>query len=262
VFSQICQLVGAAAASTPEGAAAAAIQQGINLLPPGELKKVLKILSSAAAFVKAAKQLFTGKMFTTGQYRLAERYADQVLSTSGPDTIKSYRDVPDDLVPEASLFFTVVFGVRITTDEDLWALDTGATAYLARPGYDFRGMGDAPDAAIQRAVFLKQTYFPASTYNTSTWDLDKFSEFPLAAPIPDPTTYGKLYTGPLPGGGQCTDGVILVDAGTPLSQVQTGTGAQGTGSDNTLLWIGGGLLALAGYLHYAGKKRKKRKTTV
>lgn len=262
LFSGICQLVGAAAASTPEGAAIAAIKQGINLLPPGGVKKALLLLSSASAFVKMAKQLIQGRPYRTGQYRLAERYIDQVLCSGGsPDSIKSYRDVPDDYVPEAILFFTVVFGVRITTDEDLWALDEGAAAYIMRPGEDYRGMGDSPDAAIQRAVFLKQTFFPSSTYNVSCWDLEHFAEYPLVAPVPDPYEYGKKYTGPLPGGGQAKDGVILVNADTPLSGVQTGqpgANGDGSGNNNSLLWLGGILLAAGAYLYYNNQKTRKK----
>lgn len=261
LFSGICQVVGGAVAATPTGAAIMAIRQGIDLLPPGKIKDVIKMLSSAAAFVQFAKKLIEGRPYTTGQYRLAERYLDQVLASNGPDSIKSYRDVPDDYVPEAILFFTVVFGVRITTDEDLWALDSGATAYLARPGIDYRGNQDATSAAIQRAVYLKQTYFPSSTYNVAVWDLNKFAEYPLASPIPDPYTFGKLYSGPLPGGGTATDGLILVNADTPLSGVQTGTGqTEGgqQGANTALLWIGGALAALG--LYYYSKKKKPKLT--
>jgi len=262
LYNGIVQGVGAAAAGTPLGAAIAvysALKQAVNLLPPGDVKRAI------TDFFKGGILLFVinlakGRAFTSGEYRLGERYLDQVVSAAGPDTVKSYREVDDKIVPEAILFFTVVFGVRITTDDDLWALDEGATAYRQRPGLDYKGMGDISDAALQRAVFLKQNFFPSSTYNLSTWDLSKFAEYPLVSPIPDPYAFGKLYTGPLPGGGQATDGVILVNVDTPLSEIQTGIpGADGAqGSDNTLLWIGGGLLAVAGYMYYKKQKRKPK----
>lgn len=257
LFTGIVKLVGPAAAATPLGAAfavAAAVEAGIDLLPPGGLKRFLKELTGLAGFIKMAIRLIKGRTYTTGQYRLAERYIDQVISSAGPDTVKSYRDVPDNVVPEAILFFTVVFGVRITTDEDLWALDNGAGAYMARPGVDNKGMADIPDAALQRAVFLKQNFYSAATYNTLTWDLDHFSEYPLIAPIPHPYEFGQFYTGPLPGGGQATEGVILVDEKTAIAFVAPKP-ATTAGKDNSALWIAGGILAAVGYWYYQKQKR-------
>jgi LPXTG-motif cell wall-anchored protein len=261
LYSQIINIGEATAAKfVPEVAAAmaiqAAVQAGINLLPPGGLKKWLTTITNPAAFAEAIITLIKGRTYTTGQYRLAERYIDQVLSPGGnPNSILSYRDVPDNVVPAAIVFFTVVFGVRVTTDEDLWALDSGSTAYRARPGLDSKGMADIPEAALSRAVFLKQTYYPASTYNTSTWDLDHFSQYPLVAPIPDPYEFGKLYTGPLPGGGNATDGQIIVNVDTPLSSVAP---APTTAKKDNSLLILGGLLAAGAWLYYRNKKTKKR----
>jgi LPXTG-motif cell wall-anchored protein len=257
LYSGILTVVGQAAAATPEGAIIEAVKQGINLLPPGGLKTWLTRLSDPQAFAAWIVQMIKGRTYTTGQYKLAERYIDQVLSPNGPNTIKSNADVQDTYVPQAILFFTVVFGVRITTDEDLWALDSGATAYLARPGLDYKGMADASSAALQRAVFLKQSFYPASTYNVSTWDLDHFSDYPLVSPIPDPYTFGKLYTGPLPGGGNATDGKILVNASTPLSSVAPATGAPDEKNNNSLLIIGGLLLAAGAWFYYGNKPKKR-----
>lgn len=258
LYAGILKVLGPAAMATPEGAIIMAIQQGINLLPPGGLKKWLGIVTNPFAFMQAIKTLITGRTYTTGQYRLAERYIDQVLSPNGPNSITSYRDVTDDMVPAAVTFFTVVFGVRITTDEDLWALNDGAAAYRARPGVDYKGMGDITDAALQRAVYLTQTFYPSSTFNVSTWDLDHFSAYPLASPIPDPWVFGKLYSGPLPGGGNAVNGVIEVkdtmSTAAPTPGATEGDGS--TGKDNTLLWIGGALLA-AGLYFGTRKKRKK-----
>lgn len=256
LYSQLLRTVGG---SIPiAGDVIKAVEAGINLLPAGGLKKWLSIAINPVAFAQAIITAIKGRTYTTGQYRLGERYIDQVLSPNGnPNTILSYRDVTDETVPAAITFFTVVFGVRITTDEDLWALDSGAAAYRARPGVDYKGMGDIPDSALQRAVFLKQTYYPSSTYNTTTWDLDYFSQFPLVDPIPDPFTFGKYYTGPLPGGGNATDGVIVVNTETPLSSVAPQPKPATTEDNKNLLWIvGGGLVALAAWLYY--KKSKKR----
>jgi len=262
LFNGIVQGVGAVGAGTPLGAAVAvwaALQKTVNLLPPGDLKRAATDFFKGGILLMVIN-LAKGRAFTSGEYRLGERYLDQVVSAAGPDTVKSYREVDDKIVPEAILFFTIVFGVRITTDDDLWALDEGAASYRQRPGLDYKGMGDISDAALARAVYLKQTFFPSSTYNLLTWDLEKFAEYPLVSPIPDPYAFGKLYSGPLPGGGTATDGVILVDMDTPLSEIQTGVPGAGEngagGQDNTILWIGGGLLAVAAYLHYK-KTRKK-----
>lgn len=224
-----------------------AVKAGISLLPPGDLKRWLS--ASPVKFWKMVYQIFAGRKFTTGEYRLGERYIDQVLHTNGPDTVKSYRDVPDDVVKQAQLLFTILFGVRITNDEDLQSLSTGSGAYYARPDKI-----DIPPAAVDRAVFLAQRYYPASSFNLAEWDLDYFSQFPLTGPIPDPYTVGKLYTGPLPGGGVATNGIIQINAETPLSSLQQSPYAVNESQSNILPVL---VIAGIGFLGYRYGKKKK-----
>lgn len=249
LFQSIVKLVNPdgspAAVSAASDPVVMAVKAGISLLPPGDLKRWLG--ANPAKFWTMVYQLFAGRKYTTGEYRLGERYIDQVIHSNGPDTVKSYRDVPDDAVRQAQLLFTILFGVRITNDEDLAALNYGSASYYQRPDKI-----DIPPEAVNRAVFLAQKYYPISTYNTTEWDLNHFSEFPLAAPIPDPYTVGKLYSGPLPGGGTATNGVILINAETPLSSIQQRPTTTGK-SNNTLLWVV--LLLGAGGLYYAHKKK-------
>lgn len=253
LFNSILKLVNADGSAASGAAAAAsdpivmAVKAGINLMPPGDLKRWLS--ANPVKFWTMVIQLFTGRKYTTGEYRLGERFIDQVLHTNGPDTVKSYKDVPDNVVPQAQLLFTILFGVRITTDEDLWALSSGSSAYYARPD-----KMDIPPQAVERAVYLAQRYYPSSSFNIAEWNLDYFSEYPLAAPIPDPVTFGKLYSGPLPGGGTATNGVINVNAETPLSSLQQSPTVPGSGSNNTgLVVVGVGLLAVGAY--YAHKNK-------
>lgn len=98
----------------------------------------------------------------------------------------------NELIHPARLLFTILFGVRITNSDFLDALDLGVDQYYAAAGE--RG-SDIPRIAVQRAVALKQKYFPSSTYNTRLWDLNIFQRFPLVAFVPDPEQVGKLYTG-------------------------------------------------------------------
>jgi len=252
LFNNILNIVGqGAATANPAGAIVLAVQQGVNLLPPGKLKNAITDYLKPFSLLKKFIQVFTGKKYTTGEYRLGERYLDQVVHAQGPDTIKSYRDVPDSVVPEAQILFTILFGVRITNDEDLTALSSGVTAYYQRPDKT-----DIPNDAVQRAVLLAQRYYPASSFNLAEWDLSHFSEYPLTAPIPDPYTVGKLYSGPLPGGGTATNGVININAETPLSSLQQSAPGQpgAAGKSNMILWLGLGLLLYGSY-KYAKKEK-------
>lgn len=198
------------------------ILSGLSTILPNdsELKKWLTI--NPGQLLANIINLIKGKTYQTGQYRLGERYNDQILCNGNI----GYRDVPDEMVNVARMVFTILFGVRINNDEDLESLDHGVDAYYARPNKK-----DIPMEAVKRAVFLKQNYFPMSTYNNSCWDVTIFSKFPLVAPIPemnaDPTkeefNVGKLYNGPLPGGGRAINGVIPVSAQDVLKQMPAGT---------------------------------------
>ncbi len=119
----------------------------------------------------------------------------------------------NELLYPARLMFTILFGVRMTNSNFLDALDRGVDDYYAAAGW----MGqDIPRNAVERAVMLKQQFFPSSTYNTRQWDMNKFQEWPLVAPIPDPVTPGQLYTGEFLGV-KVVNGMAI---GDPIPDVQ------------------------------------------
>jgi len=183
----------------------AIIYQALKMLPEGGLKEWLT--ANPVQFWTKVIQLFTGRKYTSDQYVLGERFHDQIL---GGDVSRS--QVPDDMVAQAQTFFTIVFGVRITTGQDLDALDYGPQTYYNRGEKD-----DVPYEAVERAVYLKQHYYPISTYNQVKWETKWFEVYPLVAAIPG-TDQGALYTGPLPGGASAINGLIPVDAASLLKQ--------------------------------------------
>jgi len=234
LFSGIVKLGDMASGFVPGiQAASAALKIGINLLPPGALKTKLTE-AFKGGLIKGIINLFKGRVYTTGQYKLGEGYIDQIQGGN-----VGYRDVTDETVPEAIMTFTILFGVRITTVEDLDALQAGAMAYSARPD-----KGDISTAAVQRAVYLKQTFFPDSSYNTRVWDIETFGSYPLAAPIPDPMNVGQLYSGPLPGGGQATDGIILINEKPGSANSGSSGLPDGSKNNNNLLLLGGAAVLL------------------
>lgn len=209
-----------AKAGMAEGVAVAkAVYQIINLLPEGDLKTWL--LKDPVEFWKSIIALIRGRTYQTGQYILGERLIDQVQGGN-----VGRRDVADEVVPAARMLFTILFGVRINNSEDLDSLDYGIDAYYARPNKE-----DIPHEAVERAVFLKQNFYPIRTYNVQKWDLGYFEQYPLVAPIPEmnasTTEEGlnvwKLYNGTVPGGAYAVDGIIPVDAQTILKQLPAGT---------------------------------------
>lgn len=211
------------------GATVDAAGNVFEALPPGGLKDWLNSLLDPAKFFGKVIDLIKGRTYTTGQYVLGERYVDQII---GADHDVTRGEIPDDIVPTATIFFTIVFGVRITTSEDLDALDYGVEAYYKRPEKD-----DIPLDAVKRAVFLKQNFFPISTYNRGVWDVGLFEQYPLVAPIPG-VQYKTLYSGKVPGGAVARNGVI-VQGSSPLVE-----GSKTSVSTKTWLWIGGGIVLL------------------
>lgn len=169
------------------------------------LQTALKFVPTAIVF----KALFGKKgVYGDGEKLVGERFLDHVQGLN-----VGRRDVPDEAVAAAQVFLTIMLGVRIKVQEDLDALDKGVDAYMARPGMD-----DIPRAAVQRAVKLKQTYYPASSYNQGPWDLTHAQNTPLVAPIPA-IEYGKLMNGGVQGIGQIVDGIpqnpdFVPDAGS------------------------------------------------
>jgi hypothetical protein len=185
---------------------AGSIYKFLNALPPGELKNWLT--AGPQEFYKKLIQLFTGKKWTSGDYVLGERLNDNVY---GQKDI-GRQQVTDDMVAVAHTLFNQLFGVRIATSDDLDALDNGIIAYKARQS----SQGISQDA-IERAVFLKQHFYPSSTYNKVPWDLRYFEVYPLVDRIPayEP---GKWFTGEVIGGGHATEGIIEVSAANVLQQ--------------------------------------------
>jgi hypothetical protein len=120
------------------------------------------------------------------------------------------------LLPVARTILTILFGVRIVNSDILDALDVGPDAYYQAGG---NWVTDIPRNAVDRAVKLKQQFFPQSTYNVRQWDMNKFQDFPLVAPIPDPLKVGLLYTGQFLNV-QVVNGLAI---GNPIPDVQTYT---------------------------------------
>lgn len=119
----------------------------------------------------------------------------------------------NELIGPARLMFTILFGVRITNSNFLDALEQGVDAYYASGGWT---LNDIPRNAVERAVSLRQQFFPGWTYNNKQWDLNIFQNYPLVAPIPDPFTPGQLYTGEFMGV-NVVNGMAI---GDPIPDVQ------------------------------------------
>lgn len=201
--AEIAKVQGAMAQAIPIANAVYAV---IGMLPEGELKSWLT--ANPIQFWTKIFALIKGRTYTSGSYVLAERMNDQIYCKGNIDR----RQATDEMVKMAWVLFNQLFGVRIDTSEDLDALDYGKVAYRARPVS--QGISDD---AIERAVYLKQHYYPIATYNRACWDLRYFEVFPLVDRIPD-HEFGKWYTGPLLGGANAVDGVIPVSASSIIQQ--------------------------------------------
>lgn len=178
-----------------------------TILPAGQLRTALLSASPDLFSVfKTLISLLQGRRYYEQEYKLGERLIDQIQCQS-----VGWRDIPDELVPIARLVFTQLFGVRITSNEDLDALEYGPDQYFARGG-----KGDISWEQAERAVYLKQHFYNFGTYNTSCWDLRHFDEYPLIGRIPEmnaddhggPANVGKFYTGPGFNGQQIIDGLL------------------------------------------------------
>jgi hypothetical protein len=221
IYSNIVQVNGTKAnadklaqiliSSDPDVAAANKIaNQIIGIVPPGGVRRFL-----AQGPWKLLWKATFGRKYTIGQYKLGERFIKQL---GGNMNMGGWQDVPNNVVEQAMNIFTILFGVRIGTGEDLDALDSGVDAYYARGEKN-----DIPQNAVKRAVYLKQNFYPISTYNKVAWDPSYFERYPLVAPIPG-LQQGTLYSGPLPGGATAVNGIIPVNADSVMKQILTKTG--------------------------------------
>jgi len=107
-------------------------------------------------------------------------------------------------------------------------LDHGVVAYKARAVSQGIGID-----AIERAVYLKQHYYPIATYNRAKWDLRYFEIYPLVDRIPD-YNLNKWYSGPLIGGATAVDGLIPLSANSILKQYPGADFDPSTGNTTTL----------------------------
>lgn len=216
--AQVKQAQAKLASLTPE---TAALYQALNVLPEGDLKSWLT--ANPVQFWKKVVALITGRKYTKGDYTLAERLNDQVYAN--PDIGQT--QATDEMVDIAHRVMNQLFGVRLATDEDLNALDSGVTAYKSRAA----SQGISQDA-IERAVFLKQHFFPIATYNRQPWDLRYFELYPLVDRIPD-YELNKWYTGPVIGGANAVDGLIPLSAQNVIRQIPGGDFDPNTGNITT-----------------------------
>jgi hypothetical protein len=233
--AEIAKVQGAMAQAIP---IANAVYAFIGLLPEGELKSWLT--ANPIQFWTKIFNLIKGRTYTSGAYVLGERMNDQIYCKGDIGR----QQVTDEMVTMAYTIFNQLFGVRIDTSADLDALDYGKIAYRARPVS--QGISDD---AIERAVYLKQHYYPIATYNRACWDLRYFEAFPLVDRIPD-HEFGKWYTGPLLGGANAVDGLIPVQASSILKQFAGSDFDPATGNittpDGTVIPPGGAVEQLNG----------------
>lgn len=231
---------------------------------PGGVDPVKIVLAGLSQFIAVAAKVITAisdaRHYTISEQTLGERFIDQIpgvdqalfdaglLQHRGAPGLANYVDSHfaegtgnyGTIIAMAREVMTILFGVRITNDDDLDALDGGAIEYYSRPDKQ-----DIPEAAVNRAVYLKQTFFPISTYNTTPWDMSKFATVPYAAPIPG-IEPGTLYNGTIPGGGEIKDGIVTVpgaftsggSGGTQTTSANSpGSGSAGAEGGNTGMWI-------------------------
>lgn len=155
--------------------------------------KALSYIPVVALF----KSIFGGHdKYGVGEHILGERFLDGIQGLN-----VGRRDVPDDAIAAAQVYFSLMFGVRIRMTEDFDALDKGVDEYYKRPQTD-----DIPRAAVERAVNLKRTYYPITSYNQGGWDLSRAQDIPLVAPIPG-IEYKTLMNGEVPGIGPIVNGI-------------------------------------------------------
>lgn len=201
-------------------------------------KALIDIIGNATAFFK---DVFGSSDCNDQDRVLYERMKDQLpgmiivlvhLGWEDSTNLQAYNDQPqradyggrpkgafpcNEGIGPARAIFTALFGVRILNSNYLDALENGSDAYYNVDGGALTY--DIPREAVARAVRLKQQYFPNRSYNSWLWDLNKFQENPLVAPIPDPVKVGQLFTGNIFG----VDVVRGYVQGSPIPDLPTST---------------------------------------
>ena len=212
-------------------------------LPDGGLKDWVSTFMSDPA--GSIVQIFTGKMYTSGDYRLGEVYMRNIL---GMMEIQRRSQVPDGYVPQAWSFFTLALGVPIGSLDHIDQLVIGAANYKSWNNNSFSWV---PDDQAQRANRILNQYIgwtPGYYPRDIAWELSKFAAIPYIYPIYDVwdgSSPVRGYTGKHPiTGQQFSNGYPTVTASQPQSPTQpdvTQPGVTQPGSQTPVQTPGGTL---------------------
>jgi hypothetical protein len=235
LYDAAAQKVGAALNKVVSNIPFVGLAQGIlsSFFGPGGLSDWL----SVNGILNEVKSALFGRKYTKGQYTMGERFRYYIL---GENIHTSDADVvTDEAVGTAMTTFSVGFGIPITTNEDLEALEQSADAYISRyVNYGGISANEINREAVNRAVLLKKTYFPGPASGNyaaagpapKKWNPADFNKIGYVIPIPDFTKttiaemWRSVYTGKIPGG-DVKDGVVIagdmtntVPGGGPIKQ--------------------------------------------
>lgn len=222
------------------------IKTVLSFLPEGGLKNFVTNLISDPS--EAFKALFGQRYYPSGQYALGEWYLRNIL---GKFDIQNRGQVPDEIVPQASQFWTLALGVPVSSTDHIDQLAISAAAYKSWANGFFSYV---PDVQAERASkIVKQIAIPPSVRN-STIQLNKFAAIPYIFPLFDlpltNQTAGKYFTGTHPITNQKIVNGYPTNAGSGdiILNDGTGQGAQGPGSG--VSWGKIAIIAAAGFLAY------------
>lgn len=188
-------------------------------LPDGGLKDWVKTFMSDP--VGAVTTIFTGRTYTSGDYRLGEVYMRNIL---GMMEIQRRGQVPDGYVPQAWSFFTLALGVPIGSLDHIDQLVIGASNYKSWNNNSFSWV---PDDQAQRANRILNQYIgwtPSYYPRDVAWQLSKFASIPYIYPIYeiwDGRGQPQLFTGTHPITGQTFVGGYPYTASQPQTPTQT-----------------------------------------
>lgn len=239
-------------------------------LPDGGLKDWVKSFMSDP--LGSVQQIFTGRTYTSGDYRLGEVYMRNIL---GMMEIQRRGQVPDGYVPQAWSFFTLALGVPIGSLDHIDQLVIGASNYKSWNNNSFSWV---PDDQAQRANQILNQYIgwtPSYYPRDVAWQLSKFTALPYIYPlydIWDGKGQPKFYTGVHPITGQSFVGGYPYTASQPQTPtyqqqpqptpygpapIQTPGGVlnPSTGTPNNNLLLYGGLALAAVYILTKSNKR-------